>query len=327
MEGSGREIAPGLHRIEAPLGERFVACYVIVGDEAAVLFDTGVAETPGRSIVPYCEAAGIRPESIRWAVISHCDVDHMGGDAAARRLLPDVRLLAHAADARLIGDVEAIIEERYREFRDAHGIDIDQGMIDWCRSAAEAVPVDIRIDAATELDLGGRTVRVLPTPGHSDGSISIWDPATRAALTSDAVLGESLHFADGRPAFPPTYRDPGPYLRSIETIEALEPAWLLTAHEPPMRGDEARAFLARSREFTLALERETRTELDAHPGGLTTDELIAALAPRVGEWDEGAWMFLANELVGHLEELQASGVVEALPGRPVTWRAKGAADR
>ena len=323
MEGSGWEIAPGLHRIEAPLGERFVACYVIVGDEAAVLFDTGVTETPEGSIVPYCEAAGIPLESIRWAVISHCDVDHMGGDGAARRLLPELRFLAHQADARLIGDVDAIIEERYREFRDDHGIDIEQGMIDWCHTAAEAVPVDIRIDAPTELDLGGRSVLVLPTPGHSDGSISIWDPTARAALTSDAILGESLHFADGRPAFPPTYRNPGPYLRTIESIEELAPQWLLTAHEPPFRGDEARAFLQRSREFAVGLERSILSELGAHPGGLTTSALITALAPRVGDWDEGVWMFLANELVGHLEELAASGSVESLPGPPVTWRLQG----
>ena len=50
MEGSGREIAPGLHRIEAPLGERFVACYLITGGRAAVLFDTGVAATPGNDL-------------------------------------------------------------------------------------------------------------------------------------------------------------------------------------------------------------------------------------------------------------------------------------
>jgi glyoxylase-like metal-dependent hydrolase (beta-lactamase superfamily II) len=324
MEGSGREITAGLHRIEAPLGERFVACYIIVGGEAALLFDTGVAATPEGSIVPYCEAAGIPLESFRWAVISHCDVDHMGGDAAARRLLPDAQLVAHRADARLIGDVEAIIEERYREFRDAHGIDIDQGMIDWCRSSAAAVPVDIRIDDETELDLGGRRVRLLPTPGHSAGSISVWDPATRAALTSDAILGETLHFADGRPAFPPTYREPGPYLRSIDAVEALEPEWLLTAHEPPMRGDAARAFLARSRAFARMLEQAARAELATRPEGLTTSELIAILAPRVGSWDEGAWVFLANELVGHLEELVGMGVVEIVPGSPVTWRMKGA---
>ena len=230
MDGSGQEIAPGLHRIEAPLGERFVACYLIVGEQAALLFDTGVAETPEASSAPDCDAAGIPRTSVRWAVVSHCDVDHMGGDAAVKRAFPEVQLLAHEADARLIGDVEAIIDERYSEFREPHGIDIDGGMIEWCRSAAEAVPVDIRISGPTELDLGGRVVEVLPTPGHSDGSISIWDPTTRAALTADAILGDSLHFADGRPAFPPTYRSPCPYLRSIERVEALEPEWLLTAH-------------------------------------------------------------------------------------------------
>jgi glyoxylase-like metal-dependent hydrolase (beta-lactamase superfamily II) len=320
MEGQGTEIAAGLHRIEAPLGERFVACHIVVGDDAAVLFDTGVTGTPAGSIVPYCESAGIPLDAIRYAVVSHCDVDHMGGNAALKRLLPHVQLLAHQADVRLIDDVEAIIEERYREFRDAHGIDIDEGMIAWCRSVAEAVPVDVSITAPTELDLGERRVQVLPTPGHSHGSISIWDPSSRAALTSDAILGESLHLADGRPAFPPTYRFPGPYLETIAMIEALEPGWLLTAHEPALHGSEVRDFLERSREFVVRLEGEALMELRARPTGLTTRELIAVLAPRVGVWDEGAWMFLANGLVGHLEELAGAGLVDALAGPPVVWR-------
>jgi glyoxylase-like metal-dependent hydrolase (beta-lactamase superfamily II) len=323
MEGTGREITPGLHRIEAPMGERFVACYVIVGDDAAVLFDTGVATTPEESILPYCASAGIDLERIRWAVVSHCDVDHMGGDAAVKGSLPSAALLAHASDARLIEDVEAIIEERYREFRDDHGIDIDSGMIDWCRANAVAAPVDIRIEAATWLDLGGRRVQVLPTPGHSAGSVSIWDPTARAVLSSDAVLGESLHFADGRPAFPPTYRNPTPYLVTIAAIEALRPDWLLTAHEPVMRGAESAAFLARSRDFATTLSASALQELADAGEGLTTLALIERLAPQLGSWDPAVWMFLANELVGHLEELSSTGAVEARHGPPTTWRSTG----
>jgi glyoxylase-like metal-dependent hydrolase (beta-lactamase superfamily II) len=163
-------------------------------------------------------------------------------------------------------------------------------------------------------------VQVLATPGHSDGSVSIWDPASRAVLTSDAILGDSLHYADGRAAFPPTYRDPAQYLRTIATIEALEPQWLLTAHEPVMHRAEARVFLERSRHFAAKLERAVLAELDEHARGRTTQELITALAPRMGQWEEGAWMFLANELVGHLEELVAAGVAEMAPGDPVVWR-------
>ena len=34
MEGIGREVASGIHRIEAPLGDRYVACYLVVGEDA-----------------------------------------------------------------------------------------------------------------------------------------------------------------------------------------------------------------------------------------------------------------------------------------------------
>ena len=36
------EIAPRIHRIEAPLGDRFVCMYLFVGTESALLLDTGL---------------------------------------------------------------------------------------------------------------------------------------------------------------------------------------------------------------------------------------------------------------------------------------------
>ena len=40
------ELAPGIHRIEAPLGERFVAVYLLVENGDALLIDTGMDDTP-----------------------------------------------------------------------------------------------------------------------------------------------------------------------------------------------------------------------------------------------------------------------------------------
>ena len=106
------------------------------------------------------------------------------------------------------------------------------------------------IDATTQLDLGGRMVELMPTPGHSAGSISLWDETTRAAITADAVLGDGLHFADGRPAFPPTYRNLRPYHATVATLQELRPEWLLTAHEPVMDAAASGAFRKLSRSFT-----------------------------------------------------------------------------
>ncbi len=317
MEGRGFEVADGIHRIEAPLGERYVACYLVVGADAALLMDTGVAATPGGSILPYAASVGLAPERIRWAVISHCDVDHMGGDAALLAALPSVTLVAHVADQPLIEDVGRIVEERYRGFVADHAIDIEPGMVAWCHEVAVAAPVGLALADRAWIDLGGRRVEVFPTPGHSHGSLSVWDERTAAALTSDAVLGSSVHFADGRDAFPPTYRHPAAYRATIADLERRDPTWLLAAHEPVMDRAAGRAFLAESRAFADRLEAAALDVLRAGPR--TTRQLIVVLAPRVGTWDRSAWVFLADELVGHLGELAEQGVVEPSTDRPVRW--------
>jgi glyoxylase-like metal-dependent hydrolase (beta-lactamase superfamily II) len=323
VDGRGFEVAPGLHRIEAPLGDRVVACHLVVGERAALLVDTGVDATPAASLLPYCDRIGLPAERVRWVVVSHCDVDHMGGDAAALEAFGALRIVAHEADRPLIEDVGRLVDERYREFAAAHGLDMAPEMVAWCHDVARAAPVDVAIEGAATFDLGGRRVSVLPTPGHSPGSISVHDPASGALITSDAVLGSTLHLADGRPAFPPTYRHPEAYRATIASIAALDPGLLLTAHEPVMDRSAARAFLVASRSFTDLLESEALQALREAPAAMTLRDLIEHLAPRVGRWEPDARMFLAHGLLGHLEELEASGSIARGAGTPASWTWRG----
>ena len=53
------EIAPGIHRIETPLGDRFVCLYLLVGSEHALLLDTGVDSTPTEYLAPYLDEIGL----------------------------------------------------------------------------------------------------------------------------------------------------------------------------------------------------------------------------------------------------------------------------
>ena len=55
------EIAQGIHRVEAPLGDRFVCMYLLVGDECTILIDTGIAKMPQDILLPYMERANPRP--------------------------------------------------------------------------------------------------------------------------------------------------------------------------------------------------------------------------------------------------------------------------
>src|SRR4051812_20895092 len=115
MEGRGAEVAPGIHRIAAPLGDRFVACVVVVGNGEALLVDTGIDSTPDASILPYLATLGLPPERLRWVVSTHGDVDHMGGNAALKRAAPAAVFIAHRGDVDLIEDVDTIVTTRYSE--------------------------------------------------------------------------------------------------------------------------------------------------------------------------------------------------------------------
>ena len=106
------EIRPGLHRVQAPLGERFVALYLLVGDDAALLVDTGVRDSITETLLPYLDAAGIPRERVRWAINTHCDYDHTGGNGALKAAIPSVQILAHDLDAELVESVDRLIDVR-----------------------------------------------------------------------------------------------------------------------------------------------------------------------------------------------------------------------
>ena len=77
------EVAPGIHRIEGDLGERYVCQYLLVGDERTLLVDTGLRDMPEEVIAPYLARSAARsptsttsssrtPTSITAAATGRC---------------------------------------------------------------------------------------------------------------------------------------------------------------------------------------------------------------------------------------------------------------
>ncbi len=71
------EMAPGIHRIEAPFGDRIVCLFLLVGDARSLLIDTGLDATPSEVLFPYIVEAGLDPQDIPFALNSHADFDHV----------------------------------------------------------------------------------------------------------------------------------------------------------------------------------------------------------------------------------------------------------
>lgn len=304
------QIAPGIHRIEAPLGERFVAMHLLVGDDCALLFDTGMDRMPYDYVLPYLDQIGISPTQIHYVLTSHADFDHTAGNASMKEIAPGAIFLCHALDQAMIEDVETLIRDRYSEFEADHGLGETDKSKAYIREQSRHVPVDIALTGGEKIRLGADwQVEVLHTPGHSRGHVTIWDPRSATLIICDATLYNAVLFKNGKPAFPPTYRYVDAYVATMNRFAGIPAQTMLTSHYPIYRGVQIAEFIAESRAY---VERVEQTILQALADGepRTMRQLIEQTARSLGEWPESASIYLMHPFAGHLERLVQYGVLK-----------------
>ncbi len=144
--------------------------YLILGTERAVLFDAG---TGLKDIVPVVRTLTHLPITV---IPSHLHFDHVGalGRFDRTALLDDPSLRARLRDGRLT-------LKRY-EFL---------GFAD--RLPTPTFRVDEWWAPDSTIDLGGRRLRVLATPGHTPTSVSLYDESRHQLFAGDFVYPGNLY--------------------------------------------------------------------------------------------------------------------------------------
>jgi glyoxylase-like metal-dependent hydrolase (beta-lactamase superfamily II) len=166
---------PTTFAIGEPLYYQGNYSYLILGTRRAILFDAG---TGLRDIVPVVRSLTNLPVTV---ISSHLHFDHVGalGRFDETAVLDDPALKARAGDSRLT-------LERY-EFL---------GFAD--RLATPTFRVDEWWTPESRVDLGGRQLRVLATPGHTPTSVSLYDETRHQLFAGDFVYpGELYVFLPG----------------------------------------------------------------------------------------------------------------------------------
>jgi glyoxylase-like metal-dependent hydrolase (beta-lactamase superfamily II) len=250
------EILPGIHRIESDLGVRLLCQYILVGEDRTVLVDTGIAGTPEEVIIPYLEETGLSLEDIDEVIISHADVDHCGGNRALKERHPSLWFSCGEPDRAYIETNQVMLAEIYR-WSEPYGFGPDEDSLDWIRRELGGdSPIDAGLRGGETMRLGpNRRVEILHLPGHTLGHLGIWDPKNNAAIIVDAALETGIYDREGNRLIPPRYFDATRYQSTIRKLQTLRPEHLLTAHYPPMQGEEALDFLSRSLNFTEQVHR------------------------------------------------------------------------
>jgi glyoxylase-like metal-dependent hydrolase (beta-lactamase superfamily II) len=244
------EIAPGIHRIEEDLGPRFMAQYLLTGSERTMLVDTGLSQTLDEAIAPYLGSLGLGVGAIDELFVSHADVDHIGSNRALRRQSPSTIVMCGERDRHWVESNEAILAENYRWF-EPYGFTLGPDVLGFIeRELGGSAPVDLGLRGGETIRLGPeQRWEVLALPGHTLGHMGLWDAAGRTAIIIDAVLGRGIFDRAGQLLIPPRIYDIAGYRSTIETVRALRPELLLTAHYPVMDRSAATAFLDQSLAF------------------------------------------------------------------------------
>ncbi|HEY6277884.1 MAG TPA: MBL fold metallo-hydrolase [Streptosporangiaceae bacterium] len=255
-------VAPGVHRVPLPLptdGLRAVNVYVLAAGDSLVLIDGGWALAESRAALSAALAGlGCELGDIRHFLVTHVHRDHYTQAVALRREFGSkVSLGAGEAEAIrvLLAGGTRPLEPQIRQLR-ASGA---EAVLERLR-AARAVPSarapgweapDEWLAPQQRIELDGRTLRVVPTPGHTQGHVVFTDTATGLLFAGDHVLP---HITPSIGFEPVMARQPlGDYLESLRLVRAMPDLRLLPAHGPVTASTHARVDeLLRHHEVRLA---------------------------------------------------------------------------
>jgi glyoxylase-like metal-dependent hydrolase (beta-lactamase superfamily II) len=179
-------VRPGVFAVLEPGHAEEAISYLILGSERAVLLDTGMGIADLKAEV---DRLTDRPIVV---VVSHGHYDHVGDN----HRFSEVWAFDSDSDVARIEQGKSRHEcTRYME--PGHYLKLPDGF-DPAAYEIRPSPVTRRLQHLEAIDLGGRTLTVHHTPGHTQGSICLLDSRDNLLFTGDTFYPGMLfaHFED-----------------------------------------------------------------------------------------------------------------------------------
>jgi hydroxyacylglutathione hydrolase len=188
---------------------RFANSYLVIG-EKTIIVDSG---DPGfsRGILRAMEKNEVKKTDISLIFITHGHIDHYGSVFELRREI-DAPIAIHSLDAPYLN--QGIQAPLYPITPTARAIKlVGQNLKVKKRYGIEA---DIEFRQNLELQEFGVRGVIIPTPGHTLGSASLFLPDGRA-ITGDLIVRHYLF--RGRPRCAPFLHDRSKFLKSMDILK------------------------------------------------------------------------------------------------------------
>lgn len=239
--------------------ERVVYSYVVFGEQLC-LIDTGPVGGQ-QAIVAGLADLGRSAKDIDLVINTHEHPDHIGGNTFFQEAAqPD--FACHSAAVRWIETLDIQFKER--------------PIYKFYSLAGQPVAIQKKLEDGQEIDLGGGiTLKVIFTPGHSPGSISLFCPQDGSLIVADAIQPVDRL---------PLYIDLADTRRSLQRLLALEGvqrmylAWV----EKPYTGSEIKDTLTSSLEYLDQVDTTVKTVAGEISAEATAEEITREVLLRLG---------------------------------------------
>jgi hydroxyacylglutathione hydrolase len=187
------------------LGDANSNIYVI---ENNMIVDTGLGKF-SQKLIEILQQNGIEPRII---VNTHCHWDHCGGNETLKNAF-EARIFIHEKDAEAL--------EKHTELT----------LCSLFGEIANPLKVDKKLKENEEIATENFNFRVIHTPGHTPGSICLYEEQKKILISGDTFFGDAI----GRTELP------GGCIRalkaSLEKLSRIDTKLLLPGHGKPVKGN------------------------------------------------------------------------------------------
>lgn len=204
------------------------ACYLLKEGDRLAFVDTGTALALPRLLEAVAEL-GLTPDQVDYVIPTHVHLDHGGGAGDLMAVCPQATLVAHPNAAPHLIDPSRL----------KAGATAVYGEEAFTRDFGRITPVPegriLVAEDGTQVDLNGRVLTFIDTPGHANHHGCIFDPRTRGLFTGDTfgIAYKELDTDQGPLLFAPTTPvafDPEAWQRSLDRLMTLEPQVAFLTH-------------------------------------------------------------------------------------------------
>ena len=207
---------------------RFDASHLLVENGRAAFIDVGTNHSVPLLLDALAEKQ-IPRAAVDFVILTHVHLDHAGGAGALLRELPNARAVVHPRGVRHMLDPGQLIA----------GATAVYGAEEIQHSYGTLVPIPaervITADEGQVVDLAGRELLCIDTPGHARHHLSVWDARSRAFFPGDTFGLSYREFDTGKGAFilpttTPVQFDPEALQASIARMLSYQPQQMFLTH-------------------------------------------------------------------------------------------------